>query len=130
VVRFLFFLSTHQKQKKKKKKKKKKELWTESARKGKGKAVNKERFISKMFLRGDSVVLVLKNPLGGPGAGAPAKTTTSAPKRAHDAVESQPKREKDDGGDNNNDDDDDDGPADNKAKKAKKESKSSRKSKK
>lgn len=26
------------------------------------KPVNKDRFISKMFLRGDSVVLVLKNP--------------------------------------------------------------------
>eukprot|EP00501_MAST-03F_sp_TOSAG23-6_P001850 GSMAST32.ASY1.ANO1.1928.1 assembled CDS len=26
------------------------------------KAVNKERFISKMFLRGDSVILVLRNP--------------------------------------------------------------------
>ncbi|ODN05706.1 putative small nuclear ribonucleoprotein Sm D2 [Orchesella cincta] len=44
-----------------------KEMWTESPRSGKGrkkaKAVNKDRFISKMFLRGDSVVLVLKNPL-------------------------------------------------------------------
>jgi len=33
---------------------------------GKGKAaatpINKERFISKMFLRGDSVILVLRNP--------------------------------------------------------------------
>ena len=33
---------------------------------GKGKkkaqAVNKERYISKMFLRGDSVILVLRNP--------------------------------------------------------------------
>lgn len=27
------------------------------------KPVNKDRFISKMFLRGDSVILVLKNPL-------------------------------------------------------------------
>ncbi|CAL8081119.1 unnamed protein product [Orchesella dallaii] len=44
-----------------------KEMWTEVPRSGKGrkkaKAVNKDRFISKMFLRGDSVVLVLKNPL-------------------------------------------------------------------
>jgi hypothetical protein len=48
-------------------------MWTQSAKKGKSKAVNKERFVSKMFLRGDSVVLVLKNPLGGPGAGVPAK---------------------------------------------------------
>jgi small nuclear ribonucleoprotein D2 len=35
-------------------------------RTGKGKKkvkpVNKDRFISKMFLRGDSVVLVLRNP--------------------------------------------------------------------
>lgn len=108
------------------KKKKKKELWTESARKGKGKAVNKERFISKMFLRGDSVVLVLKNPLGGPGAGAPAKApTTTAPKRTHDAVEAQPKREKDNGNDDGDDDDEEEA---GKAKKAKKEK--SRKSKK
>jgi len=35
-----------------------KEMWTEKAKSG-GKGVNKDRFISKMFLRGDSVVLVL-----------------------------------------------------------------------
>jgi len=43
-----------------------KEMWTEVPRTGKGKKkvkpVNKDRFISKMFLRGDSVVLVLRNP--------------------------------------------------------------------
>ena len=33
----------------------------------KGKPVNKDRFIAKMFLRGDSVILVLKNPLGAAG---------------------------------------------------------------
>lgn len=41
------------------------EIWTELTKGGKGKkanAKNKERFISKMFLRGDSVILVLKNP--------------------------------------------------------------------
>jgi small nuclear ribonucleoprotein D2 len=37
------------------------EFWTEVP-KGKGAAVNKDRFISKMFLRGDSVILVLRNP--------------------------------------------------------------------
>ena len=36
-----------------------KEMWTE---KTKGKSVNRDRFISKMFLRGDSVIIVLKNP--------------------------------------------------------------------
>ena len=41
------------------------EMWTEipkgsSAKKAK--AVNKDRFISKMFVRGDSVILVLRNP--------------------------------------------------------------------
>merc|ERR1711866_43056 len=45
-----------------------KELWTEVPKAGKGKkkakAVNKDRFISKMFLRGDSVILVLRNPGG------------------------------------------------------------------
>jgi small nuclear ribonucleoprotein D2 len=29
--------------------------------------VNKDRFIAKMFLRGDSVILVLKNPLAAAG---------------------------------------------------------------
>ena len=43
-----------------------KEMWTECPKTGKGKAkakpVNKDRFISKMFLRGDSVIFVLRNP--------------------------------------------------------------------
>ncbi|BFZ64198.1 mRNA splicing protein [Saitoella coloradoensis] len=41
-----------------------KEMWTETPRNAqgkKGKPVNKDRFISKMFLRGDGVVLVLRN---------------------------------------------------------------------
>lgn len=45
-----------------------KEIWTELPKTGKGKKakpVNKDRYISKMFLRGDSVILVLKNPLAG-----------------------------------------------------------------
>uniref|UniRef100_A0AC34F0T0 Small nuclear ribonucleoprotein Sm D2 n=2 Tax=Panagrolaimus TaxID=55784 RepID=A0AC34F0T0_9BILA len=43
-----------------------KEMWTELPKSGKGKkkvAVAKDRFIPKMFLRGDSVIMVLKNPL-------------------------------------------------------------------
>lgn len=36
-----------------------KEMWTEKPKGGKGKGVNKDRFISKMFLRGDSIILVL-----------------------------------------------------------------------
>ncbi|EAL64772.1 LSM domain-containing protein [Dictyostelium discoideum AX4] len=47
-----------------------KEIWTEVPKTAKGKKkakpINKDRFISKMFLRGDSVILVLKNPLGAP----------------------------------------------------------------
>ena len=43
-----------------------KEMWTEVPKVGKGKKkaqpVNKDRFISKMFLRGDSVIVVLHNP--------------------------------------------------------------------
>lgn len=43
-----------------------KEMWTEVPKSGKGKKaakpVNKDRFVSKMFLRGDSVILVLRNP--------------------------------------------------------------------
>ncbi|OQO14708.1 Small nuclear ribonucleoprotein Sm D2 [Cryoendolithus antarcticus] len=39
-----------------------KEMWTESPRNAdgkKGKPMNRDRFISKLFLRGDSVILVL-----------------------------------------------------------------------
>ena len=43
-----------------------KEMWTEVPKAGKGKkkaqAINRDRFISKMFLRGDSVIVVLRNP--------------------------------------------------------------------
>ena len=43
-----------------------KEMWTETPKAGKGgkrgRPVNKDRYISKMFLRGDCVVLVLRNP--------------------------------------------------------------------
>ncbi|VVT50037.1 uncharacterized protein SAPINGB_P002569 [Magnusiomyces paraingens] len=41
-----------------------KEMWTETVKGpsgGKPKTVNRDRFISKMFLRGDSVILVLKS---------------------------------------------------------------------
>ncbi|KAJ1914141.1 mRNA splicing protein [Mycoemilia scoparia] len=42
-----------------------KEMWVETPKAGKGakksKPINKDRFISKMFLRGDSVILVLRN---------------------------------------------------------------------
>ena len=43
-----------------------KEMWTEVPKTGKGKSkakpVNKDRYISKLFLRGDSVILILRNP--------------------------------------------------------------------
>ncbi|KAJ3567358.1 hypothetical protein NP233_g6416 [Leucocoprinus birnbaumii] len=38
-----------------------KEMWTEVPKGKNKKPVNKDRFISKMFLRGDSVILVLRN---------------------------------------------------------------------
>jgi small nuclear ribonucleoprotein (snRNP)-like protein len=42
------------------------EVWTEAGRKDKGKASaqpkNKDRKIRKLFLRGDCVVMVVKNP--------------------------------------------------------------------
>ena len=41
------------------------EMWTEMPKGNKGKKshpVPRERYISKMFLRGDSVILVLRNP--------------------------------------------------------------------
>jgi len=41
-------------------------MWTETSKGGKGKkrgqVINKDRFVSKMFLRGDSVILVVSNP--------------------------------------------------------------------
>eukprot|EP01084_Bolivina_argentea_P217333 369014_1 len=42
-----------------------KEIWTDSGSKGKGqksKPVNKDRYISKLFVRGDNVVLVIESP--------------------------------------------------------------------
>ena len=43
-----------------------KEMWTETSKGGKGKtrgkAVNKDRYVSKMFLRGDSVIIIVSNP--------------------------------------------------------------------
>jgi hypothetical protein len=42
-----------------------KEIWTEYPKAGKGKKgkpITKDRIINKLFLRGDSVILVLKNP--------------------------------------------------------------------
>merc|ERR1711918_2015 len=42
------------------------EMWTEIPKgsgKNKAKPVNKDRFVSKLFLRGDSVILVLRKPL-------------------------------------------------------------------
>jgi len=45
-----------------------KEMWTETSKGGKSKtrgmAVNKDRYVSKMFLRGDSVILIVSNPAG------------------------------------------------------------------
>jgi small nuclear ribonucleoprotein D2 len=43
-----------------------KEMWTETSTGGKGQsrgaAVNKDRYVSKMFLRGDSVIIIVSNP--------------------------------------------------------------------
>ncbi len=39
------------------------EVWTEMPKKGKsGTPMNKTRYIPKMFLRGDSIIYILKNP--------------------------------------------------------------------
>ncbi|EJD04143.1 Sm-like ribonucleo protein [Fomitiporia mediterranea MF3/22] len=38
-----------------------KEMWVEVPKGKNKKPVNKDRFISKMFLRGDSVILILRN---------------------------------------------------------------------
>jgi len=52
-------------------------MWTENSKGGKGKnrgtAVNKDRYVSKMFLRGDSVIIIVSNPAAlAEGAGATA----------------------------------------------------------
>ena len=43
-----------------------KEMWTEAPKSGKGTKrgarINRERFTPKSFLRGDSVIMVLRNP--------------------------------------------------------------------
>lgn len=46
-----------------------KEMWTETSKGGKqtgkskkGTAVNKDRYVNKMFLRGDSVIIIVSNP--------------------------------------------------------------------
>ena len=41
-----------------------KEVWTErnQIKESRMATINKDRFISKLFLRGDSIILVLKNP--------------------------------------------------------------------
>ena len=39
-----------------------KEFWEEPPKGGKGEYIYRERMIAKMFVRGDSVILVLKNP--------------------------------------------------------------------
>ncbi len=43
-----------------------KEMWTETSKGGKGQsrgsAVNKDRYVRKMFLRGDSVIIIVSNP--------------------------------------------------------------------
>mmetsp|Transcript_20523 Transcript_20523/g.44438 ORF Transcript_20523/g.44438 Transcript_20523/m.44438 type:complete len:118 (-) Transcript_20523:54-407(-) len=45
-----------------------KEMWTEVSKGGKGRtrgaAVNKDRYVSKMFLRGDSVIIIMSSPAG------------------------------------------------------------------
>ena len=54
-----------------------KEMWSESSKGGssakRGLTVHKDRYISKLFLRGDSVILIVSNPV----ALATAATNTS-----------------------------------------------------
>ncbi len=40
------------------------EHWTEVSRKGKKAGVNKQMHFPKLFLRGDSIIYILKNPKG------------------------------------------------------------------
>ena len=49
-------------------------MWTEQSKGGKGRtrgvAVNKDRYVSKLFLRGDSVILIVSNPAAAAAAAA------------------------------------------------------------
>jgi small nuclear ribonucleoprotein D2 len=38
------------------------EMWPETTKKGKA-SMNKDRFIPKLFVRGDSIIMVLRNPI-------------------------------------------------------------------
>jgi small nuclear ribonucleoprotein D2 len=59
-----------------------KEMWTEASKGGKGRSaagtggrgapVNKDRYVSKMFLRGDSVILIVSNPASAAAAASAA----------------------------------------------------------
>lgn len=59
-----------------------KEMWTENSKGGKGKtrgaAINKDRYVSKMFLRGDSVILIVSNPAALAGGGGANKEEPEA----------------------------------------------------
>jgi small nuclear ribonucleoprotein D2 len=58
-------------------------MWTENSKGGKGKtrgvAINKDRYVSKMFLRGDSVILIVSNPAALGGEGAKEESEAAAP---------------------------------------------------
>jgi small nuclear ribonucleoprotein D2 len=58
-------------------------MWTENSKGGKGKtrgvAINKDRYVSKMFLRGDSVILIVSNPAALAGDGANKEESEAVP---------------------------------------------------
>jgi small nuclear ribonucleoprotein D2 len=66
-----------------------KEMWTETTKGGKGRTrgttINKDRYVSKMFLRGDSVILIVSNP----AALAAQEGTNGAGGAASESKESQ-----------------------------------------
>ena len=71
------------------------EIWSEMM-KGKNKQHklrNRERFISKMFLRGDSIILIVKNP---------NETKTDGQKKIKDKKEKEKEKEIEEGEKNNN----------------------------
>lgn len=57
-----------------------KEMWTETSKGGKGQtrgmAINKDRYVSKMFLRGDSVIVIVSNPAALAGEGKEEEATS------------------------------------------------------
>ena len=106
------------------------EIWSEMM-KGKNKTHklrNRERYISKMFLRGDSIVLIVKNP--NESKTGEDKNKKEEKEEKEEEIIPEEKGEKNKGIELNEDEDDEKKEEDNKSEEKKKEKKSKKKKKK